>query len=87
MQKKLIEAHEINVIPEGLSFGQFIRLGCAERDIKIKELCEICNIDYAMFSSGYQYRKLRGEWLVALADYFNVSLNELVLLNAKNAKK
>lgn len=86
MQTKLIEAHEINIIPEGMSFGNFIRLGCAEKDIKIKELCEACNMNYQIFSTTYRYYTIRPEWLIEIADYFNVSLKELILLNAKNTQ-
>lgn len=83
MTKTKVVTHEYNVIPEGMTFRKFIRTGIAERDMTIKDLCRACDIDYHQFSTTYRQRKIRPDWIVRIAHYFNVELEELILMDAK----
>jgi hypothetical protein len=81
--KTKVVTHEYNVIPEGMTFRKFIRTGIAERDMTIKDLCRECDMDYHQFSTTYRQRKIRPDWIVRIAEYFNVELKELILMDAK----
>lgn len=83
MKETKVVTHEYNVIPEGMTFRKFIRTGIAERDMTIKDLCRKCDMDYHQFSTTYRQRKIRPEWIVRIAEYFNVELKELILMDAK----
>ena len=66
-----------------MTFRKFIRTGIAERDMTIKDLCRACDMDYHQFSTTYRQRKIRPDWIVRIAEYFNVELKELILMDAK----
>lgn len=83
MKKTKVVTHEYNVIPEGMTFGKFIRMQVIEHDMTIKDLCRACDIDYHQFSTTYRQRRVRADWIVRIAEYFNVELKELILMDAK----
>ena len=81
--KTKVVTHEYNVIPEEMTFRKFIRTGIAERDMTIKDLCRACDMDYHQFSTTYRQRKIRPDWIVRIAHFFNVELEELILMDVK----
>ena len=51
MKKTKVVTHEYNVIPEGMTFGKFIRMQVIEHDMTLKDLCRACDMDYHQFST------------------------------------
>ena len=66
-----------------LTFPQFIRIECAKRDISIKKMCENIGIDAKIFTSSYRTSYTRATWLLKIADYFEVDVRDLILMDLK----
>ena len=66
-----------------LTFPQFIRIECGKRDISIKRMCELIGIDPKIFTSSYRNSYTRARWLLKIADFFEVDVRDLIMMDLK----
>lgn len=61
-------------------FRDFIKGQCGLRGITLKKMCEDCDINYLNFSATYRTRRTDARILVRLAHYFDVSVEDLIMM-------